>query len=82
MKTETNVNKKELSYREELILEDSNLLTKKEVATILRFHPSTIDRLVKSGKLTVKKIGTMAQCRCYYLKNEVLGLLGLDANQK
>lgn len=77
MKSKSNVNKKELSYKEELIKEDPNLLTKKEVAGVLRVHPSTVDRYVKAGILTVKKIGTMAQCRCYYLKSEVLGILGL-----
>lgn len=77
MKNEPNVKKKELSYQEELVKEDTNLLTKKEVAKILRVHSGTVDRYVKAGTLTVKKIGTMAQCRCYYLKSEVLGLLGL-----
>lgn len=77
MKNKSNVNKKELSYTEELIKEDLNLLTKKEVAKILRVHQSTIDRYVKAGILTVKKIGTMPQCRCYYFKSEALGILGL-----
>lgn len=77
MKTNANLNKKELSYREELLLEESDFLTKKEVATLLRAHTSTIDRYVRAGKLTVKKIGSLAQCRCYYIKSEVLGLLGI-----
>ena len=76
MKNKPNVKKKELSHAEELIKEDP-YLTKKEVAEILRVHSSTIDRYVKAGILTVKKIGKMAQCRCYYSKSEVLEILGL-----
>jgi DNA-binding CsgD family transcriptional regulator len=77
MKNEPNVKKKELNRTEEIILEDSNLLTKKDVARILKIHPGTVDRYVKAGILKVKKIGSAAQCRCYYSKIEVVGLLGL-----
>ncbi len=78
MKTETNVEKKELSTRDEILLEELGLITKKEVAKLLQVHSSTIDRYVKGGKLPVKKVGVAQQCRCYYKKQDVINLLGLN----
>lgn len=75
MKTEPNVAKKMLSYREELILEQSDFLNKKEVALILRVSVSTISRLVRSGKL--KKVATSTTSKCLFIKKDVMALLGL-----
>lgn len=78
MKTETNVEKKELSKRDEILLGELGLVTKKEVASLLKVHTSTIDRYVREGKLPRTKVGSSAQCRCYYKKQDVIALLGLD----
>jgi excisionase family DNA binding protein len=78
MKTETKVQKKELSKRDEILLEELSLLTKKEVAELLQVHVGTIDRYVKGGKLPVKKVGTAQQCRCYYKRADVIKLLKLE----
>lgn len=77
MTEKTNLNKKELSYKEELILKDGDLMDKQEVARFLKVHVTTIDRYMKAGKLTVKKIGNSKQAKCYFVKAEVLTLLGI-----
>lgn len=71
MKTETNLNKKQTNTSEEIFI-DLGLLSKKEVAKIFRVEACTIDRWVKKGLLTCKKIGTLAQSRVYFSKDEVL----------
>lgn len=55
MKQKTNVEKKELSHRDEILLGELGLITKKEVAQLLQVHTSSIDRYVKEGRLPVKK---------------------------
>lgn len=78
MKTETNVEKKELSKRDEILLEELGLITKKEVAQLLQVHTSSIDRYVRKGMLPRTKVGKSKQCRCYYKKQDVINLLGLN----
>ncbi len=78
MKIETEVQKKELSHRDEILLGELGMITKKECAELLQVHTSTIDRFVMEGKLPVKKIGSSAQCRCYYKKQDIINLLGLN----
>ncbi|MDO9186765.1 MAG: helix-turn-helix domain-containing protein [Bacteroidota bacterium] len=81
MKKETNVEKKELTKRDEILLDELGLMTKNEVAELLQVHTSSIDRYVREGKLPVKKIGTSKQCKCYYKKQDVITLLGLNEKQ-
>jgi hypothetical protein len=71
MTTTANLPKKEMPYRDELQL-DLGLLSKSEVARLLRVSCCTIDRYVKKGWLKVKKLGTEDQSRCFYEQNEVL----------
>jgi predicted site-specific integrase-resolvase len=78
MEPKTKVEKKQLTKRDEILLGELGLITKKEVAELLQVHPTSIDRYVKEGKLPVKKIGTAKQCRCYYKKQDVINLLGLN----
>lgn len=78
MQTETNVEKKELSKRDEILLGELGLVSKKEVAELLQVHTSTIDRYVRKGMLPRQKIGASKQCRCYYKKQDVIKLLGLN----
>ena len=78
MKSETNVEKKELSKRDEILLEELGLITKKEVAELLQVHTSSIDRYVKDGRLPKTKVGKSKQCRCYYKRQDVISLLGLN----
>lgn len=78
METKTNVQKKGLSKRDEILLGELGLITKKEVAELLQVHTSSIDRYVRDGRLHVKKVGASKQCRCYYKKQDVINLLGLN----
>ncbi len=74
MPTKANLNKKELPYRKELEM-DMGFLSKNEVAAYLRVSPSTVDRYVRKGLLTLKKIGCAQQSRCFFDKTEVLNLI-------
>lgn len=78
METKTNVEKKILTKRDEILLEELGLITKKEVAELLQVHTSSIDRYVRDGRLPRTKVGTSKQCRCYYKKQDVINLLGLN----
>lgn len=71
METSAKLNKKELPHQKDLQI-DLGLLSKGEVANILRVSPCTIDRYVKKGWLTVKKLGTLPQSRCFFDRDEVL----------
>lgn len=73
MKNETNLQKKETSPNDENII-DLGLLSKKEVARIFRVECCTIDRFVKRGLLTPKKMGKSIQSRVYFSKEEVIEL--------
>jgi hypothetical protein len=71
MMEKSNLNKKELSHQSEFTM-DLGLLSKKEVAAILKVACCTVDRYVTKGLLEVKKLGTNEQSRCYFDKEEVL----------
>lgn len=79
MKTETNLNKNELTHNQEILI-DLGLLSKKEVARMFRVEPCSIDRWTKKGLLHPKKMGTLAQSRIYFDKNEVLELAKFKNN--
>ncbi|MCS7093215.1 MAG: helix-turn-helix domain-containing protein [Patescibacteria group bacterium] len=57
-----------------------DLLTVKEVASILRVSPLTIKRWGKSGKLPAIRINSRGDRR--YKKEIVLRLLGIEKNQE
>ena len=73
MKNSANLQKKETTQTEEIFM-DLGLLAKKEVAVMFRVESCTIDRWVKKGLLTPKKMGTSDQSRIYFDRNEVLEL--------
>ena len=73
MKNEANLQKKETSPNDEILM-DLGLLSKKEVARMFRVESCTIDRWVKKGLLTPKKMGNITQSRLYFNKDQVLEL--------
>lgn len=73
MKNSANLQKKETTQTEEIFI-DLGLLSKKEVAKIFRIETCSVDRWVKKGLLTPKKMGKSMQSRIYFDKNEVLEL--------
>ncbi|MCW3076945.1 MAG: hypothetical protein JWO32_1554 [Bacteroidetes bacterium] len=74
MKTSANLNKNEPSYQKELQI-DLGLLSKGEVARILKVSACTVDRYVKNGWLNLVKWGSSQQARCYFKREEVLNFV-------
>lgn len=67
----TNVNKNDEANKE--VLADLQLLSKKEVANLLKVSTSTVDRYVKNGEIKFLKRGNNAmQGRVFFYLSDVL----------
>ena len=73
MNTNSNIQKKGTSNQKQIFI-DLGLLSKKEVAKMYGVETCTIDRWVKKGFLSTKKIGSSKQSKVYFYKAEVLKL--------
>jgi len=67
----TKLNKNDSSNKE--LLDDMQLLTKKEVAGLFKVSTSTVDRWVRAGLLKFVKLGkNVKQARVYYHYSDVM----------
>lgn len=68
---ETKINKNDFANKE--VLEDLQMMSKKEVAGLLKVSTSTLDRWVKAGLLKCIKLGkNVQQARVYFYHSDIL----------
>jgi excisionase family DNA binding protein len=68
---ETKVNKNDLANQE--VLAELEMLSKKEVAGLLKVSTSTLDRWVRAGLLKCVKLGkNVQQARVYFHRSDIL----------